>query len=1388
MEADIDLGDLADYKGLFIVELNFDEKGIDYTFPDGTESWQKYSLLRNNGRIGKAVLLSDMGIIAQQETDKITVTVMDILKNKPVKNAEIKLISTNNQLIQQGKTNDKGEFVFDKAENMMYILAENNNEKSILKFSDSQLFYDGFAVDGVYASKGIKSFIYTDRGIYRPGDNVYISFIVRNNKGEFPENHPVKINVYSPTGKKFIENQIIKDGKDGFYTYSFKTNLDSETGIWRVEAEIGSEKFVKSISVETIVPYKIKVETDVPEKINLNENNSLDIGIKSDYLFGAPAGSLKYNVQLDVREKEVSFEKYRNYIFKNPTSYSYFYNDYKEGTLNENGEGKAVFDISRIAPKNINLMGIATTKVMETGGRPVINRTAVSLNKFDTYVGIEIPAQTYIKSGDKLNIPVIAVSEDGENLVSGRKLVYRVYKNEYSWWWDYDSYNSFMRAIKTDRNTVLLYEKEFVSGDKPYIIDYAVEGNGEIFVEVEDTETKQSTGINLYAGTWQDSSINKKVDKLKMEADKKTYKAGETAKIVFEGTKGAKALITTEKNGRIIDRKWVDAEEIKNSYEFKVTEDMFPNAYVTVGLFQNYEAMDNDRPLRLYGAVPIIVEDNSTKLNIKIEAPREIRPNDKFTVKIKNTENKSMNYTVAVVDEGLLDITGFDTPDPWNYFYQKQALQVLSYDNYSEIIGKITGEVHQILKTGGDGFINEAAMMKSSQRAKDMGIEDVQRFKPVAMFKGVLTTDENGEGSVEFTMPNYMGAVKVMVVGADGEKYGSADREIVVKAPVVMEASLPRTLKIGDEFDIPVSVFALEDNIGEIKVNLDFMGKTQEQTVILDKKGNKTVYFHEKTGNEIGNGKIKISVSSKEYNYEENVDININSNNPYIYINNVKTFEKGKELTFNQPAEYVKGSVESRLLISNAPILAIDQRLSWLIRYPYGCAEQTVSAVFPQIYIDVLTHNNKFDRKEITGNINGGITRLGKYQLYDGSFSYWPGGNTDMWTTNYVGQFLIEAKDKGYYIPDDMYNRWLSFTKQMSRSSEVTLNTKVYSLYLLAAAGTPQISEMNLVYENYFKDLNITSKWYLAAAYKLIGEDKMAAEMGDKLSLTVPPKEDEEYYRYSYGSELRDKAVILNAYYTIYGKPEENLYKEILQRLQSEEWLSTQSVGYSLMTLAHMTPEQNGEEVSGTITADNKKIDFKTDKGIFEYNIPADVKTIKVQTESSKNIFANYYWEGVPVNYQGENISENFKIARNYYDINGKAIDPKVLSSGDTFWLEIKLMPADNIKRYVYVNDVALTQVLPTGWEIENLRAVGGEYPEWVQNKMTGTYVEYEDIRDDRVMWFFDFDNYNAGAKSFFVKVNAVTKGKFDFPGTRAEAMYNNSYQAYLKGFKTEVK
>lgn len=1376
----VELKDITGEKGIYIVKLSFDKDGIDYTFPNNIDKWQIENFFDTRGKIGKGILISDMGIVAQKDSsNRLIVNILDVVKNIPLKNVEVEAVSVNNQVLEKKKSDENGEIIFEKGDKIFYLLAQNRDEVSILKLSDSKLSYDGFLVDGEYKDEKMRAFVYSDRGVYRPGDTVNIGVIARDKDGKYPEGQPIKIDIFTPRGDKYIDGKVLSDGKNGFFNYSFKTQKESETGIWEAIVYVGGDKerrFSLKFPVESIVPYRIEVEGDFPESVD--EGANLSGEITAQYLFGAPGENLNYQSDLTIKASKINFPRYKNFVFSNPTTYITDIRLSQKGRLDSDGKGKVEFNFSESIPKNISLEGEIVNRVLEPSGRPVIDIDSVKINNFSSYIGIEQPKDRYIKSGDKLNLQVIAVSKDGERLVSNRKLKYRIYKNEYSWWWDYYDYNNFLKSIKTDKNSVLLYEGEIVTTDKPYLLDYEIDGSGEIFVEIEDSDTHQSTGVNLYASTWQDSSMAKKIDKLKIETDKKEYSVGEKAKITFEGEKGARALITLEKSGEIIQRYWKDIEDISNVIEIPVDEKLFPNGYLTVALFQNYKNSENDRPIRLYGAVPIVVKDESKSLNIKLETPKILKPNEKFRVDVE--ADSKMEYTVSVVDEGLLQLTNYKAPNPYEYFYQKEGLQLSTYDNYSEIIGRTFGDIHQVLTAGGDGYLMAEARMGKMKNS--FGFEQSQRFEPLAIYKGVLTTDEKGKGSVSLELPNYTGAVRVMVTGASGDRYGVAQEKIEVKAPIITEFSMPRVLKVGDEFQVPVRVFATEENLGKIDIEFEFLGKRYSESIELKNKESKEIFFDIKVGNEIGNKEAKLRINSPTYKNEEVVKIDITSDSPYTYVNKVEYVEKEK--TFKFPEKSVKGSTKGKILVSSTPILAIDNRLKELIRYPYGCVEQTVSTIFPQLFIDTLSDSKEFSKEESVRNINGGIAKLSGFQLDDGSFSYWAGNSEgDLWATNYVGHFMVMAKEKGYYIPESLYKSWLEYSLEKVKDSDYNINYKAYLLYILALGEEAQVGEMNYIYDNNLKDLDTISKWYLASAYAVIGEKDIAREIVKDLPTEVE-KKSFDYYTDSYGSRLRDEAIILNSYYTIYGKIDKKLYEDIVSTLQSQNWLSTQSIGYSLMSLAQVMESTKGKEVKGKLIVDGKGIEFDEKSGVWEYSS----ESIKDVVVKGDKLYVNQYWEGIPINYHQADESKNIKLERKFYADNGEEIDVKSLTKGSSFYMELIVLPADDVEGYFYQDNIALTQIIPSGWEIENSRLLKINQPQWVEEKISTSNLEYEDIRDDRVNFFFDFNNYNKQGQSFFIKLNAVTKGKYKLPATKAEGMYNNEYRAYLNGFDVEVK
>ncbi|HEB9349958.1 TPA: hypothetical protein RZK40_001466 [Campylobacter coli] len=1348
----LDLSDLKGKSGIFSVSLSVDANDLDY------KGENVYRII-NKASVSKNLIFSNIALSAQNLNKQLVVHARDFSKNEALENVKIELVSKQNQILQSQNTDSNGDakFQIQEDDEILYILASKENQISVLRFSNP-LSTDGYDVEGDQNHEMIKAFIYTDRGVYRAGDSVHLSVVARENTN--PLKHPINFTLINPKNQKIIENRILKSQNDIYYT---QINLDKNAinGLYRANFNIAGVEFSKDILVQSVVPNRIKVE------LNADENRSLDDGslnyeLSSKYLFGALASNLKYQSVVYFSPKNYHNSKYKDYIFTNPSSLIISASADDKGNLDEKGRVQSSVEI----PENIlnsqgyNFNARIVSEVFEKGGRSVKAVKDVNLNRYDYFVGMKALANSYVSEGETIDFYAI-VSDLKEKLVSGKTLEYRIYQNDYYWWWDYDSYDEFLRSIKQDTNTKLIEKGELTSSSEPMKFSFNTSNYyGQMFIELIDKESEVSTGQSFYVSSWGEPSYADVVSSLKIKSDKNKYKIGQSAKIEFESVAGAKALITLSSNSKIIDRFVMDTQDESTSIELAMKKEYAPNIYVSVSLFQDYNKIDNDRALRLFGVIPLYVEDENTKLDLELKTPDKILPNSDFEIEIQSKDKRAFNYTVAIVDEGLLDLTDFKTPDIWKGFYAKTGFTLKTYDTYSQIIPKFTG---------GDSVLGGLRVDKNRD-------DSAQRFKPVALFNTPARSDETGFAKLKFKMPSYMGSVRVMVVANENDAYGSVSKDIQVSAPLVMLETLPRTLKIGDNFTLLTQIFKTENRIKNATLSVrskNSLIKISPDTQTIDFKSatNLEVMMDANVSdNRIGKELLEFELKSEDYTYKNEIEIDIKPINAYTYENNTSLIKAGESKEFIIK-DYILGTTNATLKLSPTPILDMDKRIKYLLNYPYGCIEQTTSAVLPQLFLDKFS--TEFDKQKAINNINAAIERYSNFQTADGGFAYWQGGDeSNAWGSNYAGMFLILAKQNGYFVPDSMYERWLKYEQNFVQKSvyrDYMMDIKANSLYLLAMAKKPNISEMNLLYDN-LNTLSTEAKWQLAAAYKLAGVEDTAKQIASKISI----EPDSKYSFYTYGSLVRDEAIIANAYKQIYGTNNEELLQKISDTLLSKDYLSTQSTGYALYALAMGANLENMNEnfMDATLKIDDQAYTINQNQmQIFSFN---DEKAI---VSANKDIFVSFGVEGVKAS-ENSAFSNKISLDRAFYDEKGNKISPSEIGSGQTFYMRISVSLNEGAN---YVSNIALTQILPSGWEVSNT-LLDDNTPSFIKN----SNYDFIDVRDDKIMWFFGLNKNRT--HHFYIKLNAITPGSYTLSGAYAEAMYDDTYRTLSESEKVVVK
>lgn len=1413
LQHELDLNALLDptEKGPLLLSLSFKHVDMLYGAPGEAEEAQRQwrwnrglwdyrshpfspGYINTYGRVFKPVIVSDIGLTYKKAHRRHLVYARDINSAAPMSGVEVTLRTFQNQVAGRGVTDRNGAVTIPGGErDVFYVEAEKDGQKSIIKCNEMAWNLSAFDTGGDSSpADGVRAFIYTERGVYRPGDEIHLSLIARNSEQTFPENHPVTLKLFNPRNQLVLE-RTGRTGRDGFYAFSFRTEPDDPTGNWRARLEVGSRTFDHTVKVETVAPYRLKVRIE-PEKRKLTpDDEELRLALASNYLFGNPAAGLDAEVTVDFSHEARQFDSYPGFSFtSDAVTYKPSRTSIFKGRLDAEGRAQVRWKLPAFGTEPSAVRVRIDATVLEQGGRPNRSRETLALDPYVRYVGVRKPRfdYGYARLGSSLEIPVVLVNAQGE-AAPGLPLEYRIYRSTMHWWWEYESRDQFRLKFKTDQYTEQIESGTLFSQTSPVPLEFTPGERGEYLIEVTDA-AGHTAAFFMRAYPWGEAQADpKSAGMLALKTDRKAYAAGDSALVTFPAPQQGAILVSVEQDTRILRTRWYEPDGRPDEFRVtvQITGDMAPTAYVGVSVLQPYTQTMNDRPIRLYGVVPLNVSDPRTRQEITLRMPDELKPESRFQIQVETGDGEPAQFTLAVVDEGLLALTGFAAPDAWESFYRKRRLGVVTHDLYSHVIGANKGDVFRTFAVGG-GF---------AYRSSQLEPERAKRFKAVSLFRGPIETDAQGRATVGFDMPDYTGSVRVMAVSASGGRYGKAETSVPVKTELMVMPTLPRVLGPGDRITVPVTVFAMVDSIGPTVVSIHAEGPVSvvgpaRQEIDFSTSGERELSFALQAAAAVGPARVVVAAEAPDIVADHETDLNVRPSSPRAYAAQEQDIRPGQTVRFTVPAGGMRGTNRARLVLRRHPDFGMTHRLLRLVRFPYGCIEQTVSTAFPLLYLNTFLEGVKYAGDasvQIDRFINTAIRKLRKFKLASGGFAYWPGANTvSTWGSLYAGHFLIEAAKLGYHVPQDLTANWIRYEKSRSLTVKDRLMARVYRVYLLALAGEYQIGPMNLLKETGIKDMNDTQKWLLAAAYHLAGVERTAAQI-----LIPAGKRVEEYNETggTYGSGMRDLAIILNTLVMFERWSEaDEVAKELGTALASQKWYSTQTTGFMLLSLGkYVRSLDSGEDgppvIAGRIhLPDGREAPFETDRSAYHYEITAgfgrEVAVTLDSTSTVKRAFATLDWDGVPLTDVEGETSSKLALTVAWLDDEGAPVDPMKLSQGENFWGHFRVR---NLSVARNIDELALVQVLPAGWEIDNPRLSDRTAPEWTK-RLNLNREEYMDARDDRMMWFFDFRSRRE--LDFVVRLNAVTSGSFRLPATVVEAMYDRSYRATAAGKRVVVK
>ncbi|MDR2965082.1 MAG: alpha-2-macroglobulin [Treponema sp.] len=1339
------------------------------------------------------VIVSDLGLLAKRSLDgSWIISATNLITGRASPNTEFAVYNYQGRVLHQGRTGSNGNAVIPAtvAEtgpgSRLVLYAQNNLGRAYLKMNDSTaLSVSHFDIAGGAPSTGIRGLIYGERDVWRPGDDIFLTFLLADAMKTLPRNHPITFELEDPRGLPVI-NRTFTTSVDGFYPISISTASDAPTGDWTARVKVGGSTFTRTVKIETVMPNRLKINLDFGG--TTIKSGQRQVPLEAAWLYGAPAPGLKSDISVTYADKETTFQSYTDYTFRDPSrTVSTQRQNVWEGTLDASGKANVQL---RLNP-GTNVPGKVTarfmTRVFEPSGVFSSEQIAVEYSPYRRYVGVRLPrgdaARNMLLTDRDHQADIVLLDEDGKPVQGNVTLDCAIYKLNWRWWWEGGIGEPAEFASTLSRNPISRGNITVNNGRGSWNFKINYPDWGRYLIIVRDRDGGHSAAQVAFidwpnwAGRAPASGQGSAVA-LTLSPEKTSYNVGERVRVTFPSNKDATALAVIEKGGQIVKSEWLRCEDGTTNYEFVSEPSMLPNVYVHITLLQPHLQTVNDLPIRLYGVVPVTINDPNVALRPQIKTESNWQAESRVSFTVSEATGRPMAYTVAVVDEGLLGLTRFNIPSPNNTFYAKEASFLRSWDMFHEVAGAYSGRLDTMLAIGG----GDEVVIEPNK--------ETQRFKPVVRFFGPFELGRNGQKTESFDLPPYIGSLRIMVLAASASSetlpagaqraYGSSETSVTVTSDLMVFATLPRVLSPNDEVEVPVYVNSLRGGNRSVRVTLTVPGAQvigqSTQNVSFTRSEEQLIRFKIKAP--ANPAKLQFTAraeSSGLRTAQHIVDMEVRSTAIPVTKSLYQLVQPGE--TWRGDLDYPgrDGTNTLAASFSRLPPLNLESRLEYLLRYPHGCLEQVTSAVFPQLYLDkVLTLDNT-RLSDIRTNVNAGIERVLGMQLMSGGFSYWPGeAAANDWSSSFVGHFLLEARKSGYVVRDNALKSWIHYQKNTAslwQANSGRFTEQAYRLYTLALANEADIGSMNRLRSQ--QNLPLQASWRLAAAYWIAGQRDTARTIVRNLSL--PQGTYRELSR-TFGSDLRDKAMILETL-VLMGEDQGRtraLFDEISAVLSDEDkWLSTQEIAYSLIA---MTPYLQRNTAGGelrmeyTIAGKNGNVRFATPSADENIGSVTGVRSpFTAVNRSQSPVYVKFTAQGLPEEGREPALSEGLALTVEYRNSEGTRIDPSSLKLGED--MEVTVRVRNSYAQSV--EEVAVIIPVPASWEIVNTRLAGDS---------SSASHRYQDIRDDRVMTYFNLNRNEERTIRF--RVNKAYEGTFFRPAIHAYAMYDESIRALIPGVR----